>query len=176
MKVGTLTELPTFFIFIKMNVFYIDKDPVIAAQQLADEHVRKMAIESAQMLCFAHYSVGNQPPYKNSKQHFNHPSSKWIRESIEHYKWVLEHGLEICFEFEERYGKAHATKAVLVWLMNNIPNLPNNGFTPPPQCMPEQYKKKDTIEAYRNFYINDKIKVKNLSWKKLNNTPQWVKL
>jgi hypothetical protein len=157
-----------------MNIFYINKNPIIAAQELADDHIRKMAIESAQMLCFAHYSVGNQPPYKNSKQHFNHPSSKWVRESIDHYNWLLEHGLEICFEFEERYGKEHATQKVLIWLLNNKPDLPKNGFTPPPQCIPIELQLPDTIDAYKNFYIKDKIAIKKLSWKKLNNTPAWA--
>ena len=38
----------------------------------------------------------------------------------------------------------------------------------------EEYKKDDTIKAYRNFYIKDKIGVKGLGWKKLNNTPEWI--
>ena len=29
----------------------------------------------------------------------------------------------------------------------------------------EEFKKENTIEAYKNFYINDKIKVKKLAWK-----------
>jgi hypothetical protein len=33
-----------------MNIFYINADPQIAAQQLADDHIRKMQIESAQIL------------------------------------------------------------------------------------------------------------------------------
>jgi hypothetical protein len=40
--------------------------------------------------------------------------------------------------------------------------------------MPETYQKQDTIEAYKTFYIEDKVKIKNLSWKKLNNKPNWV--
>jgi hypothetical protein len=42
--------------------------------------------------------------------------------------------------------------------------------------MPEAYQKQDTIEAYKTFYIEDKVKVKNLSWKKLNNKPNWVNI
>ena len=37
-----------------MNIFYIDRDPVIAAQMSCDKHVVKMILESAQMLCTAH--------------------------------------------------------------------------------------------------------------------------
>lgn len=37
---------------------------------------------------------------------------------------------------------------------------------PPPQCMPDNFKDKDTITAYKKFYIEDKVKIKGLSWKK----------
>ena len=156
-----------------MNIFYINTDPIVAARELADNHIRKMQIESAQMCSTAHWATGSNAPYK--KAHLNHPSTKWVRESIQHYRWVIRHGLEICNEFEKRYGKIHATKAVLQWLEQNEPNIPDSGFVAPPQCMDEKFRKEDTVEAYKNFYINDKVKVKQLSWNKLNNKPEWVK-
>jgi hypothetical protein len=155
-----------------MNVFYINEDPIIAARELADDHIRKMQIESAQMCCTAHWETGAEAPYKRA--HVNHPSTKWVRESIEHYRWLVKHGLEICDEFEKRYGKHHKTKDVLLWLQQNEPSIPNNGFTEPPLCMPDEFKKKDAIEAYKNFYINDKVAIKKLDWKKLNNKPEWI--
>ena len=85
-----------------MNIFYINEDPIIAAQELADDHIRKMQIESAQMLCTTFHHYGIDAPYK--KAHYNHPSTKWVRESIYHVYWLLEHGLEICDEFVIRYG------------------------------------------------------------------------
>ena len=157
-----------------MNIFYINNDPTLAARELADDHIRKMQIESAQMCCTAHWETGSQAPYKRA--HWNHPSTIWARQSIHHYRWLVKHGLEICDEFTKRYGKSHKTKDVLEWLQINEPNLPDNGFTPPPQCMPEEFKRKDTIEAYRNFYINDKIKNKQLNYNKLNNKPEWINI
>jgi hypothetical protein len=41
--------------------------------------------------------------------------------------------------------------------------------------MPEEYKNTDTIKAYRTYYIQDKIKIKQLNWNKLNNKPEWIK-
>lgn len=155
-----------------MNIFYIDTDPTTAAQQLADDHIRKMQIESAQMCSTAHWETGSEAPYKRA--HVNHPSTKWVRQSIHHYRWLVQHGLEICSEFTKRYGKSHKTQNVLEWLRDNEPNLPDSGFTPPPQCMPDEYKMNDTIKAYRKFYIKDKVNVKGLGWKKLGNTPDWI--
>jgi hypothetical protein len=156
-----------------MNIFYINTDPVIAAQELADDHIRKMQIESAQMCCTAHWASGSEAPYK--KAHLNHPSTKWVRESIQQYRWVVKHGLEVCNQFTIRYGKRHKTQDVLEWCRDNEPNIPDSGFTPPPQCMPDEYKKEDTVEGYKTYYIEDKIKNKQLSYNKLNNTPEWIK-
>ena len=37
-----------------MNIFILDNDPVLAAQQQCDKHVVKMIVESGQMLSTAH--------------------------------------------------------------------------------------------------------------------------
>ena len=34
-------------------------------------------------------------------------------------------------------------------------------ITQPPQCMPDEYKDKDTVKAYWNYYIGDKHSVAN---------------
>lgn len=162
-----------------MNIFYIDSNPIIAAHMLADSHIRKMQIESAQMCSTAHHMNPSDPsilPLIYKKTHFNHPSTIWVRQSIQHYNWVIEHGLEICNEFEERYEKVHATSKILTLLKSVIPNIPDIGFTPPPLCMPDQYKTADHVEAYRNFYIEDKVKIKHLKWSKLDNKPDWVNI
>ncbi len=156
-----------------MNIFYINEDPIIAAQELADDHIRKMQIESAQMCCTAHWETRGTALYKRA--HKNHPSTIWTRQSIQHYRWLVKHGLEICSEFTKRYGKYHKTQEVLEWCQINEPNIPDNGFVTPPQCMPEEFKRSNTIEAYKNFYVYDKIAVKGLGWKKIpNNKPLWV--
>lgn len=155
-----------------MNIFYIDKDPVFAAKQLCDKHIVKMQIESAQMLCTAHWENGGSAPYKRA--HVNHPSTKWTRESIQHYRWLVDHGIGICEEYSRRYKKEHKTLSVLRWLMNNEPNIPDLGFKDPPQCMPEEYRRENAIEAYKLFYAKDKVNIKKLDWKKINNQPEWV--
>ena len=157
-----------------MNIFYVDPDPVSAAKQLCDQHVLKMQIESAQMLSTAHWENGGTAPYKRA--HVNHPSTKWTRESIQHYRWLVKHGLAICEEFTRRYGNDHRTRLILEWLEVNEPKLEDKGFSPPPQCMPEEYKNGDTVIAYKAFYAKDKVKNKGLNWKKLGNEPDWVKL
>jgi len=63
-----------------MNIFYLDPDPVKAAQVQYNKHVVKMILESAQMLCTAHRYYGNEDvPYKIA--HLNHPSTIWCRQN-----------------------------------------------------------------------------------------------
>lgn len=156
-----------------MNIFYLDPNPETSAIWLTDEHIRKMQIESAQMCSTVHWLTGGSAPYR--KCHVNHPCTKWVRESIHHYNWLVEHGLKICEEFEYRYNKPHATKQVLLWLKENKPNLPDVPFTEPPKCMGDEYKKEGVIESYQNFYIEEKIKIKKLKWnKKPERIPSWI--
>ena len=42
-----------------MNIFYLDKSPVVAAKVQYNKHVVKMILESAQMLCAAHHMLGD---------------------------------------------------------------------------------------------------------------------
>ena len=70
-----------------MNIFVLHKDPVVAAQMQCDKHVVKMLLESAQMLC-SPFEPGSAP-YRRS--HYNHPCSKWARESSSNYQWLWDH-------------------------------------------------------------------------------------
>ena len=40
-----------------MNIFYFNKDPVVAAKSQPDKMLVKMPLETAQMLCTAHRLV-----------------------------------------------------------------------------------------------------------------------
>ena len=48
-----------------MNIFYLDRDPVKAAQIQYNKHVVKMILESAQMLCTAHHHWADEIGYKS---------------------------------------------------------------------------------------------------------------
>jgi hypothetical protein len=41
-------------------------------------------------------------------------------------------------------------------LQNVEDRFPSQYFTPPPQCMPDEYKHKDYITAYKQYYIGEK--------------------
>ena len=84
-----------------MNIFVLDKNPIVAAQLQCDKHVVKMIVESAQMLSTAHRMLDGQEykaPSKSGKRmvkkwklknhddviysavHMGHPCTVWTME------------------------------------------------------------------------------------------------
>lgn len=122
-----------------MNIFILDKDPVIAAQLQCDKHVVKMIVESAQMLSTSHRlldGVAVKRPSKSGKTmrtyydlyegtddlemetllmanaHESHPCTKWTMESIGNYDWHWLHLKALCEEYTYRYGKIHKVERI----------------------------------------------------------------
>ena len=100
-----------------MNIFYLHRDPKKAARYQYNKHVVKMILESAQMLCTAHhhYDEDTDVPYK--KAHYNHPSTKWVRQSDEHYDWLYNHMLELGNEYTKRYSREHLSITKCKWIL-----------------------------------------------------------
>jgi hypothetical protein len=135
-----------------VNIFVLSSDPAAAAGYLCNKHVVKMPVETAQMLCSAH---SGPAPYK--KTHVNHPCSIWARTSICNYQWLCEHGMAICDVYRQRYGRTHASQAVIEWCMNHVPSLDGIALTAFVQAMPEKYKSNIcVIRAYRDYYFHEK--------------------
>lgn len=137
-----------------------------------DKHVVKMIVETAQLLCTSHWVTNGKAPYKPC--HINHPCSKWVREDLYNYEWLTSLGMNLCWEYQKRYGKTHKSYEIIWWCYKNPPNIPRRFFTQPPQAMPSQYKVVgDSVSAYRKYYIGEKISFS--TWKN-NETPDWFKI
>ena len=149
-----------------MNIFVLNKNPRKSARMLCDQHVVKMILESAQMLCTANNQNGSKAPYRST--HINHPCNIWVRKSLGNYNWLLAHAQELCKEYTRRYNKIHKTQKIIEWCSKNKPKLKNKRRTPFVQAMPEKYKNADAVKAYKNYYIGEKLKFAR--WK-LNNKP-----
>ena len=160
-----------------MNIFYLDKDPVIAAQMSCDKHCVKMILESAQMLSTAHRVLDGDEYADNvglyKMAHKNHPSTIWARSSSANYNWLYIHMLSLMNEYTHRYGKHHATERLWTPLSKSPSSIPVVEFTDPPQCMPEECKGEDTVLAYQKYYIIEKSKI--ATWNKTRSAPKWWK-
>ena len=159
-----------------MNIFYLDRDPVVSAQMMCDKHVVKMILESAQMLSTAHRVLDGDEYadevglYKMA--HKNHPSTIWVRSSPDHYAWLYNHMLALMKEYTHRYGKHHATERLIEPLSKPPSSIPIVDYIDPPQCMPDECKGEDTVLAYQKYYIVEKS---NFATWKLRSIPEWWK-
>jgi len=178
-----------------MNIFYLDNDPVVAAQMQCDAHVVKMVIESAQMLCTAHRMLDGTEYFDQTANgrkirrwrlddirenvlykavHMNHPCTIWTRKNSANYMWHYEHFIALCDEFTYRYGKTHATDAQLRHTLSELPNsIPHaEEITTPALAIEESCKaNRDPVECYRRFY-ETKQKRFTMQWSK-RQVPEW---
>lgn len=177
-----------------MNIFYIDHDPVIAAQQMVDKHVVKMILESAQLLSTAHRVLDGEEIESKSKTgrkvrrwilsdsrdpivytatHINHPSAKWCRESVENYNWLVDHFFALMSEYTYRYGKNHKCYGELSYMLQSPPNnLKDYDWTTMPSAMPDEYKiSEDPLTNYRNYYKIGKSRMHKWTNRK---PPEWI--
>lgn len=175
-----------------MNIFYLDEETTKAAQYHMDRHVRKMIVEYAQLLSTAHRVLDGKERIEKTKSgrnvrrwhvngwregvlykstHVNHPSAKWVRESIGNYVYLYNLFCDLCDEYTYRWGKVHATDVKLRSALKVIPTkTPHGGMTIMPQAMDEEYRKPSPIEGYKNYYMQGK---KHLAQWTKRGKPDW---
>jgi hypothetical protein len=140
-----------------MNIFYLDRDPYKAARFHCDKHVVKMILETAQLLSTAHHEFGTATDTMYKPTHKNHPSAVWVRQSKKNYHWAYELFQWLSFEYSDRYKKTHKSWFKLRTELLLAPDsMPDDVFTDPPQCMPDECKMDDAVLAYRKYYKEGK--------------------
>lgn len=146
-----------------------------------------MPLEAVQLLCTAYLVqkyVGHAPRkitaaefsripredgvYTAGFGHYNHPCSIWTRSSRENFEWTYLYASALNSEYGYRYRKSHKSLEVANAL--DWPEIPVLGLTPFAQAMPVQYQQKDAVEAYRQYYINEKAPL--AKWK-FREEPHW---
>lgn len=138
-----------------MNIFVLDVDIKKCARYHADQHVVKMILESAQMLCTVLNQCGVKTPYRSAHPH--HPCTLWAGASLGNWKWLRSLALSLNEEFRYRFEKMvdHQSARVIKALPD--PPIPDLGLTEFVQTMPEKYRVPgDAVLAYRRFYIGEK--------------------
>ena len=163
-----------------MNIFYLHKDPIQAAEWHCDKHVCKMIIESAQMLSIVTRQKNIDLGYNMSTTgaFSKHPQTIWVGKSGQHFEWLVWLGIALCRQYKYRYDKVHKTSKLMTDFFMLLDDdfylkFEEQGFMDPPQCMPDEYKvENDTVAAYRNYYIQDKYRF--AKWHKgYDKAPPW---
>ena len=170
-----------------MNIFVTSSNPVDSAIVLPDKHIVKMPLETCQMLSIVcsdkwGHGYGTLPkadgnPYATEKGAFrNHPCTKWANKTVANSRWLLAHGIALCEEYFNRYGKCHTCFKTLLAADEIIPYVKWDDHTPFVRAMPEEFKFDDSIDtltAYK-MYIASKPWVKDNYLRLPNRKPEWV--
>ena len=176
-----------------MNLFVLDENPREAAAAHSDVHVRKMVIETAQMLSTAHRILDSPGKTWNSETnrfdwrlgnqtfdralyrvtHLRHPCNLWVRECSGNYLWAMVLFIALAEEFETRYGKPHATEVRVMPYLESLPRgIAMGSRTEFVTAMPDEYVvPDDPVESYRNYYRHGKTHVHG--WK-TGRVPAWL--
>jgi len=136
---------------------------------LCDNHVCKMVVESAQMLC-AIFPDG-KAPYKRS--YYHHPCTVWTRTCFENYVWHLNHAHEIAWQYEIRYNRENKASRAIDWCSAHFMslNLPVFGqIAPFAQAMPAHHKDPCAVQAYRSYYADKRVFAR---WRRGVTHPAW---
>jgi hypothetical protein len=153
-----------------MNVFAVDRDPVRAARALCDRHVVKMTLETAQILCTAaRVRLRQRAPYRPT--HANHPCVTWAATRRANWEWLVRHGLALADVYERRYGRVHPSRAVIAGMARAGPPPSKGRRQRFAQVMPERYRGRDPVAAYRRYYAGEKARF--ATWKPPARPPRW---
>lgn len=175
-----------------MNIFILDRNPIVAAELMCDKHVVKMIVESAQMLSTTHrmldgaleerLSVSGKRKVKYYKLndwredtmykavHFNHPCNVWLRQSLQNYNWLVRHFGALLREYTVRYNKLHKCSSLWECFTVSPDNIKKGPLTEFAQAMPDECKNSDAVQAYRTYY--NKYKKDFATWK-VRQIPEW---
>lgn len=178
-----------------MNIFAIDRDPAVAARHAVDSHTSKMVLESAQMLanCFSKEQLASESCPRTQSgtirkySYYNHPCSKWVRESRKNMAWLIEHAFALEEERAarlilritasgkkqtEEHSAPHFSLPFIQWVKDNLSSsiVPEGELTEFAQAMPDEYKCVDSVQAYRNLYRHGKAHLHK--WTR--NKPDWI--
>lgn len=99
-----------------MNIFILSPNPSIAAQAHCNQHLSKMILEGAQMICTA-LEIRGTLPYEAKRlgfylpTHHNHPCTQWVASDISHAAWLMNLLCEL--EKERRYRGSKYTHSSL---------------------------------------------------------------
>ena len=152
-----------------MNIFVLDRDIRTCARYRADQHVVKMILESAQMLCTVINQNGGRSPYRST--HTRHPCTEWAARSRSNWLWLQRLALALNDEYRYRYRAASDHESARVVRGLSPPDIADHGLTEFAQAMPDRYRVPgDPVEAYRRFYIGEKSRFAKWTRRK---PPKW---
>jgi hypothetical protein len=168
-----------------MNIFPIDKNPKKCAEWSCDQHVVKIISEAvliySSALSYYDKEKWNEIPKEYKYGPINLPLVRWAINK-KNRNWLAHYIFELNKEYEFRYEKKHRAYQVFIYLANEFNEMPYRDIEleyPEDfvQCMPDEFKCDNSIEAYKKYYTYKYIKgfKRPMRWSK-RNKPEFLSL
>ena len=158
-----------------MQLFILDRDPRSAARMLCDCHLRKMCLETAQILSSVLFNKhlpllpGMPKPYNP-----HHPVIAAVN-SCSKINWVLIYNSALHREYRYRFNKAHAYKSSAAEYIHllYVPECFTGDLSFARGFKDFTVQENDIVKAYRKYYLHKKHLMKHFIYTK-RLPPEWL--
>jgi hypothetical protein len=161
-----------------MNIFVLDKNPMIAAEMLCDCHLRKMCVETAQILSGVMLRQGRKLMDEMPKpQNINHPVIVAVNNDVSSaLDWVVNYNDYLHDEYRKRFEKKHAYAGLALEYVIPLWNWTDGDCDDLCKCCGDlDVADMDIVTAYRKYYTEVKkpqLQAKGM-WK-FTNRKDWT--
>lgn len=152
---------------VRLNLYPLDEDPVIAARSLCDDNIQRLPLESGLLLVSAAARLGFPGgPWKPT----NHGGylQVWMTSSRWAWDWSVKNALALLQEHELRFKKPHKGFLPIKWAsrldptdFHTVPFHKEHRFHPavPGDIRNGDRAREDVVGQYREYYRR-----KNVEW------------
>ena len=162
-----------------MQLFVLDRCPVNSAMYLADVHVIKMCLETAQILSSV-MAIKGLPLFEGAPKAYStrHPVISAI-DTQEKLNWVLSHNFALHVEFIYRFHKQHKYFKLARNYIDTLSTIEQVAEEVSPEGLARDFKdfittKEDIVEAHRDYYKFKKSIIKRWKYTK-REEPDWLR-
>ena len=161
-----------------MQLFILDYDPELVPGMLCDTHIRKMCLETAQILSSVLLLKG-QPRHKDMPKPYNpkHPVIRAL-DTAQKINWAAAFNSALHAEYFRRFGKMHAY-AVLCRGYKELLHHPGIRIDPDGWSFARTFKgiiitEQDIVAAYRIYYrYKKRLLIRNWNYTRTVE-PDWL--
>ena len=160
-----------------MQIFVLDANPQAAARMLCDTHLRKMCLETSQILSGVVFLHGLElVPGMLKTYNIHHPVIKSVN-TPEKIRWVLQYNDALHREYIRRFGKIHACSKLRKIYKRELLKI-SSGVPACADGLARVFKdvdvnESDLVQAHRLYYCYKKSVIKNFNYSR-RPEPEWL--
>lgn len=158
---------------MEMNIYYLHPCARVTAEWLHDKHTAKQCDEVKAVLSTAiQLQICESVDELIQTECFAHPWLPWAMESIDHVTWLHSYYVALTDKLCNVFHREDRQWKFTLAIEKHLQRFPRNGWTDPPQIVPEDCRKEKVTDGYRDFYSKCKIRVG--SYKRVR-VPYWAR-